>query len=172
MHLLLAFLLVPVVEIALFVQVGDLIGLWPTLALVVLTAVAGTALMRREGFAVLGRTQAALARGELPVGEVLDGACVLVGGVLLVVPGFLTDALGVLLLIPAVRRRLGKAALGWALSRGGIRVHARSEGGPRGPVVIDGEFSEVRPTGEDPVLHLPPRPRVGGTGAGGTGAPP
>lgn len=161
MHLLLAFLLVPIVEIALFVQVGDLIGLWPTLALVVLGAVAGVALMRREGFAVLGRTQAALARGELPVGEVLDGACALVGGVLLVVPGFLTDALGILLLIPAVRRRLGKAALGWALSRGGLG--ARADRGPRGPVVIDGEFSEVRPGG-DPVPRLTPRPRPDGTG--------
>jgi len=156
MYLLLALLLIPVIEIALFIQVGDLIGLWPTLAIVVLTAVAGTALMRAQGFAVLRRAQAALERGELPMAEVFDGACVLIGGLLLLTPGFFTDLLGLTLLIPVLRGWIGRLAMTWLLRNGTVRVRAGAEVRPRGPVTIDGEFHEV---GGEPGPALPPERR-------------
>ncbi|WP_207485363.1 FxsA family protein [Arenibaculum pallidiluteum] len=159
MYLLLAILLVPIVEIALFIQVGGLIGLWPTLGIIVATAVLGTVLMRTQGFAVLARAQAAMGRGDLPVGEVFDGACVLLGGLLLLLPGFFTDVLGILLLIPPLRRWVGRRAMAWLLRNGRVQVWATAETRRTGPVVIDGEFREL---GADPARlprsdsHEPP----------------
>jgi UPF0716 protein FxsA len=158
MYLLLAFLLLPIVEITLFVLVGDAIGLGATLALVILGAVVGTVLMRSQGLAALRRVQAALDRGELPVGEVLDAASVVMGGILLLLPGFFTDVLGILLLVPWVRHRLGRGLLAWLLRHGEIRVRAARAGGPRrsGPTIIEGEFEEVR-TPASPDRRIPPR---------------
>ena len=98
--LFLLFVGIPVAEIALFIQIGDVIGLWPTLGTIVLTALVGTALVRAQGIAVLGRIQAETQQGHLPVGELISGACLVVAGLLLVTPGFLTDFLGFCLLIP------------------------------------------------------------------------
>lgn len=106
--LILIFLGIPIAEIALFIQAGSLIGLWPTLAAVVATAIIGGAIIRAQGLAVLARAQQSFDRGEAPVNEVFTGLCLLVAGALLMTPGFLTDSLGFLLLVPAVRRSLGK----------------------------------------------------------------
>ena len=103
MVILLAFIIVPVLEIAVFIQVGGLIGVLPTIALVLLTAVAGTMLLRVQGLAVIRRARDSLERNELPVAEVFDGLCLAVAGVLLLTPGFVTDTLGILLFIPATR---------------------------------------------------------------------
>jgi UPF0716 protein FxsA len=103
---LIAFLAVPVVEIALFIQVGGWIGLWPTLALIVFTAVLGTYLLRQQGLATLARARASMSRHEFPVNEVFDGACLLFAGALLLTPGFLTDAVGALLLLPPFRNAI------------------------------------------------------------------
>jgi UPF0716 protein FxsA len=104
--LLAAFIGVPLLEIALFIQIGGWIGLGPTLALIVLTAVIGAWMLRRQGIGVLMRAQRQLAEGVLPVMEVFEGLCLVIGGALLLTPGFFTDALGALLLVPAVRRGL------------------------------------------------------------------
>ena len=104
----LAFLAVPLIEVALFVLVGGEIGLLATLGLVVATAVIGTALLRRQGMATLAAAEVEMARGQPPVRQMLDGVCLLVGAVLLVTPGFLTDALGFFLLLPAGRAVLGR----------------------------------------------------------------
>ena len=77
---------VPIAEIALFIQVGDLIGLWPTLGTIVLTALAGTALVRAQGIGILTRIQAETQAGRLPVGELISGACLVVAGLLLLTP--------------------------------------------------------------------------------------
>lgn len=172
MYLLLALLIVPILEIAVFIQVGGAIGLWPTIALVLLTAFAGTALLRAQGFAVMRRARESLARNELPVREVFDGLCLIVAGVLLLTPGFVTDTLGLLLFLPPLRERL-RGFLVHRLSRGdrlrvfvdGAEVQPRARRGgpgspPGGPGVIDGEFSEVDdrspPPSPEPPEDLPP----------------
>jgi UPF0716 protein FxsA len=101
--LLAAFIVVPIIEIALFIEVGGRIGLWSTLGLVVLTAIVGTWLLRAQGLAVLMRARTELDGGRLPARELFDGACLLVAGAFLLTPGFFTDGLGFLLLFPPVR---------------------------------------------------------------------
>ncbi len=135
----------PLIEIAVFLQVGDVVGLWWTLALIVATAVIGTAMLRVQGLATLARARDTLERGGMPVREVMDGVCLLVSGALLLTPGFVTDAAGALLLVPAVRLVLQR----WVLAR--ISVPGRPGSPPaRGPGgdgdVIDGEFTEVNET--------------------------
>lgn len=147
--LLLLFIGLPIAEIATFIRVGDVIGLWPTLLAIVGTGVLGTVLVRAQGLRTLRQVQASLDRGETPVAELFTGLALLLAGVLLLLPGFITDALGFLLLVPPLRRSLGVAALHW-LTRGG-RVRVWRSGGPRdnapgggGGVVIDAEYVEIR----------------------------
>lgn len=96
-------LAVPIVELIVIVKVGDIIGFWPTLALLITVSIAGTVLLKREGVATWRRLQAALQRGEMPTEEVTDGALILLGGALLLTPGFVTDVVGLLLLFPLTR---------------------------------------------------------------------
>jgi UPF0716 protein FxsA len=104
--LLLLFLLVPLIEIYVMIKVGGIIGALPTVLLVVLTAVVGAALARLQGLATLQRLQATLARGETPAIEMFEGVLLLVGALLLLTPGFITDLLGFACLIPFTRRAL------------------------------------------------------------------
>jgi UPF0716 protein FxsA len=106
--LFLLFIGVPLIEVGLFVVVGQEIGALATVALVVLTAIIGTVLVRLQGIATLASAQRQMARGEPPVGPLFDGLCLLVGAVLLLTPGFLTDTIGFLLLLPASRTVLGR----------------------------------------------------------------
>jgi UPF0716 protein FxsA len=103
MWLLIAFIAVPLIEIALFIQVGGLLGLWPTLVIVILTAVAGTYLVKRQGIAVLNELKQSFHSGPNPAEPIAHGALILFSGALLLTPGFFTDAVGFSLLIPAVR---------------------------------------------------------------------
>ncbi len=114
--LLLLFLVVPVIEIYLLIEVGGFIGAIPTIFLVVFTAVLGAWLLRIQGFATLRRVQRSLARGEIPAIEMLGGVLLLVSGALLLTPGFVTDTIGFLFLFPGFRRLL----VLWFLSRGNI----------------------------------------------------
>jgi UPF0716 protein FxsA len=149
MYLLLAFIILPLLEIAMFIQVGGLIGLWPTLALVLITAFAGTVLLRVQGFAVLQRARASLARNEMPVTEVFDGFCLVIAGGLLILPGFVTDTLGLLLFVPPVRVALRRLIF-QRMSRqaemrifvDGVEVPGRAQRPPP-PGVIEGDFREV-----------------------------
>ncbi len=101
--LFLVFLLVPVIEIALFIMLGQSIGLWPTLLGVLVTALIGSALIRRQGLALIGRLRTEIGRGAMPAREMADGVMLAVSGALLLTPGYFTDTLGFVLLIPAVR---------------------------------------------------------------------
>jgi UPF0716 protein FxsA len=103
MWLFLAFLLVPLVEIALFIQVGGWIGLWPTLLIVVLTAVAGTLLVRSQGALAMARLRESFDTLRDPTEPLAHGAMILFSGALLLTPGFFTDAVGFALLVPGVR---------------------------------------------------------------------
>ena len=101
--LLIAFIVTPIIEIAVLIQVGGWLGLWPTLALIILTAIAGTWMLRQQGFAVLSRAQSQLERGTVPLAEVFEGICLVVAGALLLTPGFVTDLMGGALLLPPFR---------------------------------------------------------------------
>lgn len=171
--LLAMFIAVPIIEIGLFIEIGGWIGLWPTLAIVILTAFAGTTLLRLQGLAVLQRVQESTARNELPVQEVFDGLCLLIAGILLLTPGFFTDAFGFLLFVPPFRRFAAVAIGRWLVRSGKISVSAAgfnggqpgsrpgTGSGPgwggdrtgRGPTgggpVIDGDFEEVDPSPPD-----------------------
>jgi len=146
MWLFLLFVAVPIIEIALFIQVGGFIGLWPTLAIVVLTAMIGTALMRTQGIQALNRLQAAVSTGGNPADPMIQGAMILVAGILLLTPGFFTDTAGFLLLLPPFRRAL----IRWGAARittGGFSFSAtppapEPRSGNRGDV-INGEYSVV-----------------------------
>ena len=115
--LFLVFLIVPIIEIALFIQVGDAIGLWPTLAMIVATAVIGSAIVRHQGLQALERARVAMERDRLPLKEAATGIALLVAGFLLITPGFFTDTLGFLLLVPAIRASLGTWLAGQEIYR-------------------------------------------------------
>jgi UPF0716 protein FxsA len=141
------------VEIYVFLQVGGLIGTWPTIAIVVLTAILGTWLLRLQGLATLRRFQHSLAQNVLPVGEVFDGLCLLVAGALLLTPGFVTDTIGFLLFVPPLRRWIGTSIaahlqrtgrLHMSATMGGTQQEQRDRRDGDG-VVIDGDYEEVDP---------------------------
>ena len=145
MYLFLAFLAVPLIEIALFIKVGGLIGLWPTLAIVVLTAVLGTWLVRSQGRLALDQLRRSFSELNDPTEPLAHGAMILLAGALLLTPGFFTDAVGFSLLLPPVR----SAVFRYLQSR--VVVHQFQMGPnpaqrrPASGDVIDGDFEEVEP---------------------------
>lgn len=106
--LFLCVLAIPFAEIYLLLQVGGLIGVFPTVLLVVFTAILGAWLLKQQGFATWQRFQSNLAQGSIPAYEMIEGPIILVGGALLLTPGFFTDMLGFACLIPALRRRIAQ----------------------------------------------------------------
>ena len=149
--ILFLFIAVPITEIAIFIWVGEQIGIAATIALVIVTAIVGTALLRQQGLSAVYRVQEALDRGEVPLDPVVDGVCLLLAGAFLLTPGLLTDAVGFLLFIPEVRRRLARAAVQALIRRGNVSIHTstgpktdrRPSGGGAGGPVIDGEFERM-----------------------------
>ena len=160
MPIFLLLVAVPMVEIALFIQVGGLIGLWPTIGIVIVTAAIGTVLLRTQGMATLRELQRRLAEGEDPGAALAHGALILLAGVVLLTPGFFTDAVGLALLAPPVRA----AVIGFLRSRvkgffaAGSAVHPGPGGIHRGgpgmaeSATVEGEFEIVEP---DPASTRP-----------------
>lgn len=154
---LLAFIGVPLIEIALFIQVGGLIGLWPTIAIVIATALVGTALIRRQGFNTLQRAQAEMEAQRLPVRELFDGICLIFAGAMLLTPGFLTDSVGFILLVPPLRALLGRYVWRALQNAKGMRFEMpggrpyRDDEGP----IVDADAVEIKGDIED----KPPEPR-------------
>lgn len=138
---------VPILEIAAFIKIGGWIGLVPTLLGCVVTALIGAFLVRLQGFGVLQRAQAAIARGEAPVEDITQGVLILVAGVLLMTPGYVTDSMGFLLLVPPIRKRVARAAIAHAAANADIHIgggwgeRARRDGAG---VIIEGEAVEIR----------------------------
>lgn len=148
MWLFLLFLSVPLIEIALFIQIGGVIGLWPTLAIVVLTAVAGTLLVRSQGAQTMEQLRGSFRDLRDPTEPLAHGAMILFSGALLLTPGFFTDAVGFALLVPGVRRLVIEAV------KKRIEVHSLvhdddqwqrprrpGEPPPHGTDVIDGDYT-------------------------------
>lgn len=149
MWLFLAFAAVPIIEIGLFIEVGGWLGLWPTIGIVILTAVTGSFLMRTQGLSTLAELKGKMGRGEDPSALLAHGALILVAGILLLTPGFFTDAVGLSLLLPPVRaavisRLAGRVAV-MAVRTGGAGGGFRAGPGPAGGGVVDGEYEDVTP---------------------------
>jgi UPF0716 protein FxsA len=138
------FMIVPLIEIAFFVVIGNAIGLWPTLIGVLITAVAGSLVLRHQGRALFTEIRGATAQGMLPARALADAMMVGIAGVLLLTPGYFTDLLGIALLIPAVR----SAIYAWLRTRIGVvsPAGATSPGarGPSEPGTIDLDADDWR----------------------------
>jgi UPF0716 protein FxsA len=135
--LLAMFLIVPLLEIYLLIQVGGAIGAGWTIFLVVFTALLGAFLVRAQGFSTVRRIQAQLDTGELPAMELLEGLCLLIAGALLLTPGFFTDAVGFACLTTPLRRRL----IILALERGLVR--RPPDPAPRRGNTFNGDFRHL-----------------------------
>ncbi|MDO8882601.1 MAG: FxsA family protein [Pseudotabrizicola sp.] len=152
MWLFALFLIVPLVEIALFITVGGWLTLWPTLALVMLTGIVGTILMRWQGLKVLAELRGDMGQLKNPLSPLAHGALIVLAGLLLLTPGFFTDTIGFLLMVPKLR----EAVIAFVGSRVQVQTfgadtrEGRNTSG--GPTVIDGEYFEVE---ENPPPNRP-----------------
>jgi UPF0716 protein FxsA len=136
-----ALIAIPIIELYVIVQVGQEIGVLPTLALLVIVSVAGAWLLRQQGTATWRRLQETLRRGEVPTKEVTDGALILLGGALLLTPGFVTDAVGLVLLFPATRAVVKRVARRFL---GRVAVARFGPAGVAGRRVYDARVTRVR----------------------------
>ncbi|MER2498458.1 FxsA family protein [Vibrio neptunius] len=144
--LLLMFIFVPIIEIGLFISVGGYLGLWPTIALVLITAFVGASLVRSQGLQTLMSVQNRLQQGELPAQQIVEGVMLAVSGVLLLTPGFMTDALGMLVLLPAPRAAMAKYLMS--------KMTVQSVGGGFQGGFGAGNFQQG-PFDQDPFNHQP-----------------
>ncbi|MDH5772524.1 MAG: FxsA family protein [Rhodospirillaceae bacterium] len=157
---------VPLVEISLFIKVGGIVGGWTTVGLIVLTAVVGLTIVRAQGVGIINKLNRDMAAGAFPVGAAFEGIALFIAGALLIVPGFMTDTLGFLLLIPPLRRFLGEKLAPnvhfQGFSARSTRPGRHPEQGPAGPdmlggnrdetvstssasaIIIEGEYSEIK----------------------------
>ncbi|MEN8219463.1 MAG: FxsA family protein [Pseudomonadota bacterium] len=135
-RLLLLFIIVPIIEIYLLITVGSFIGVWPTVLLVILTAITGTHLLRAQGLATLQKMQETLQQGQVPAFALLEGILILIGGALLLTPGFFTDAVGFVCLIPVLRRYL----VYWMSKQIQVLQPHEVSQGPRRSETIEGEY--------------------------------
>ncbi|ASJ71410.1 FxsA family protein [Granulosicoccus antarcticus] len=132
-YALLLFISLPIIEIAVMLRVGDAIGWLPTLAIVILTAFIGTTLLRQQGLATLNTARQRLDAGEMPAQQMLEGMLLLLGGVLLLTPGFVTDAFGFACVLPVTRQWLAnKIASRSIVSVGGVVGFGSGAGRQRG----------------------------------------
>jgi UPF0716 protein FxsA len=140
---LVIFVFIPLTELYVIIEVGDTIGAFATIWLVVLTAVLGGWLVRKQGMGILFRIRQQMERGEAPAIEMLEGALLAIMGILLLLPGFITDALGFLLLIPPLRKFLVVEFLkrSGAMTSADVTIVRRDASGRRRIDVIEGEFS-------------------------------
>ena len=168
--LLLAFIGVPIIEIAVLIQVGGWIGLWPTLGLILLTAIVGSLELRSQGLATVAKLREQMDRGELPAQTLFDGVCLLFAGALLLTPGFVTDVVGFSLFFPPMRAFLRVTVGRYVAQRAEMHVFRGGEagnsgGGPGGfrrrdDGIVDVDYEDVTPEdrdddGDDPDRRIP-----------------
>lgn len=137
--LLLLFLLVPIIEIYFLIEIGSMIGALATILLVVFTAIAGAYLLRLQGFATLERVRKNMSEGVLPAQELIEGLILLVAGALLLTPGFFTDIVGFICLIPAARQWLSLKMLERSFMFVGEQGQRRPSPGPR---TLEGDYRQ------------------------------
>ncbi|MCY4462849.1 MAG: FxsA family protein [Albidovulum sp.] len=143
MALFLILATVPILEIALFIEVGGWIGLWPTLAVVVATAALGAIMLRSQGSMAVGKIRTAVMNSQDPSEQLIHGLLILVSGLLLLTPGFFTDAIGFALLFPSVRSEIIKRG-GAAIAKKTVVYNFRSDRATNGGhQTVDGSHSIV-----------------------------
>lgn len=163
MRLFLLLVAVPIIEIALFIEIGGMIGTWPTVGIVILTALIGSIMLRQQGLAVIGEAQRRLEAGENPGRLLADGVMILFAGALLLTPGFFTDAVGFALLVPPIRNAVWNyAAPRIKPTRVRVRTTMYRRGTRGGPgQTVDGDYEDVTPDDsadpDPPDGRLPPR---------------
>ena len=149
------FVAVPFAELALLIHLGQQMGFWPTMGLIVATALVGTFVLQSQGIQTMRRIARAMAAGEPPVGPVVDGLFLAIAGAFLLTPGVITDGIGLLLLLPPVRWALVKWGFRRVLANADFTMHThRTDRDPQRPhgqahrpgkgPVIDGEFEHVK----------------------------
>lgn len=171
--LFLVLVAVPLLELALLIKMGQWIGFWPTILVIILTAGCGATILYSQGFAAARRGAESMSSGRIPIGPVIDGFMLMVAGLLLLAPGLITDAAGILLLIPPLRRWIGAAGFRRMMAAGtfqaSIFTSERRSGPTSGPAepgtgkdefarrpapnkgpVIDGEFERIDEKTKDP----------------------
>lgn len=121
--LLITFIIVPIIEIALFIWTGGQLGIWAVIVLILLTGILGTIIVRYEGIQTMRRAQTSIQGGDIPKDEILEGICLLIGSVLLITPGFFTDIVGFFVVFPLTRKlftRLIKKVIAKKIAKGKI----------------------------------------------------
>lgn len=147
LYIIAAILLLPLIEIAVFIWVGGLIGVFPTILLTLVTAVAGTIMLRQQGLSLLMRMQKELDAGRAPGNEVMQGAMIVLASIFLLIPGFVTDAIGLLLFIPPVREALAK----FIISRSDVVIVQGGQGARRpDDHVVDLDEADWSEKNDDP----------------------
>ncbi len=152
MRILLALVALPLIEITLFVQTGRWLGLWPVLGLVVVSALAGGMVLARGRYSTLRELQAAVEQERDPAGPLGHAALRMMGGMLLVVPGFFSDALGLLLMLPVVRAQMLR---GMMARMQVMRATAARRQGTRAGDVVEGDYEVQEPRADSPWRELP-----------------
>jgi UPF0716 protein FxsA len=131
------FIIIPIIEIFVLMQVGAVLGVWPTIAMVIFTAWLGAKYVRQQGISTLNSVQTKMAQGQMPSDEIVTALMLLVAGVLLVTPGFVTDFLGLSLLIPAVRHTIASSVMSHISSNNkgqqGFQFHSQSQSYSQNP---------------------------------------
>ncbi|MFT4928631.1 MAG: UPF0716 protein FxsA [Phenylobacterium sp.] len=135
--LFLMFLIIPIIEISILIQLSDVIGGWPTILLVIVTAYLGAKMVKQQGMETIEQVKAKADSGQIPAEELFAGVCILISGVLLVTPGILTDVVGFLLLTPMIRERMA-AVLKEKIHLFGANGSNAAFGGPDGQPTEDG----------------------------------
>jgi UPF0716 protein FxsA len=143
------FIVVPLAELAVIIQVGQSLGVWPTIGLLLLVSVVGARMVKFQGLSTLFKAQTRMAKGEIPGEEMISGVAILFAGALMLTPGFITDAVGVVLLLPPLRAPVVK----WAMKRWGsnFRMGGGLGGGLGGSTGSGGRFFDTNTTDEDPL---------------------
>ena len=141
--ILLMFIGLPILEITVLIDVGERIGIFNTLSIVILTAIAGTTLLRWQGLSVLARARKSLRENRFPIEEVFDGLCLVFAGVLLLTPGLVTDTIGLLLFLPPFRFILKSFGLRFVDKRYSINISGTNTARPVDTGIIDGDFQDM-----------------------------
>jgi UPF0716 protein FxsA len=154
--ILLMFIGIPILEITLFIDVGERIGLFNTLLLVILTAIAGTTLLKWQGLSVLDRARECLHGNRFPMEEVFDGLCLIFAGALLLTPGFITDTLGFLMFFSTFRHILKSFGSRFIAKRANIHMSDANPSQSTDNGIIDGDYQDItedKKTSNDKTVH-------------------
>jgi len=147
MWLFVVFIVVPIVEIALFIKIGALVGLWPTIIIVILTAIIGTRLVKLQGLNAIKNIQKSITIGQDITNSLINGALILIAGVLLLTPGFFTDAIGISLLFPHTRALWVKYGSSYVMNRvvfsTGKKNNPSTKDNTFDSDTIDGEYTDL-----------------------------